>query len=124
MPIKSPISHFRGKPTNGDYRREARERSRSPIERLHAAHLYPHMPNLAMEQPLALTKSSAKIPSSPSASPIERQQVNHTVYRIYYCYLLSANILCSDLPHILLKYLLLAVFFFFCISTLRLQKYK
>ncbi|KAK3512567.1 hypothetical protein QTP70_017236 [Hemibagrus guttatus] len=63
-----------GKPTNGDYRREPRERSRSPIERLHAAHLYTHMPNLAMEQPLALTKNSAKIPSSPSVSPIERQQ--------------------------------------------------
>lgn len=63
-----------GKPTNGDYRREPRERSRSPIERLHAAHLYAHMPNLAMEQPLALTKNSSKIPNSPSVSPIERQQ--------------------------------------------------
>lgn len=78
VPILSPISHFRGKPTNGDYRREPRERSRSPIERLHAAHLYTHMPNLAMEQPLALTKNSPKVPTSPSASPIERQQVNST----------------------------------------------
>ncbi|KAF5908756.1 transcription cofactor vestigial-like protein 4 isoform X2, partial [Clarias magur] len=63
-----------GKPTNGDYRREPRDRSRSPIERLHPAHLYTHMPNLAMEQPLALTKNSPKVPNSPSASPIERQQ--------------------------------------------------
>ncbi|XP_062843037.1 transcription cofactor vestigial-like protein 4b isoform X2 [Trichomycterus rosablanca] len=63
-----------GKPLSGDYRREPRERSRSPIECLHPVHLYSHMPSLIMEQPLALTKNSTRIPVSPSVSPIERQQ--------------------------------------------------
>ncbi|KAK7128271.1 hypothetical protein R3I93_020770 [Phoxinus phoxinus] len=65
-----------GKPANGDYRKDPRERSRSPIERLAppsvglvGGHLYAHMP---MDQPLALTKHSVNI--SPALSPVERQQ--------------------------------------------------
>ncbi|XP_063072145.1 transcription cofactor vestigial-like protein 4b isoform X2 [Engraulis encrasicolus] len=79
-----------GKPANGDYRKDPRERSRSPPERasmsaasLHSAALYAHMPTagLAMDQPLALTKHSldartaaALALAQPSLSPIERQQ--------------------------------------------------
>ncbi|NP_998440.1 transcription cofactor vestigial-like protein 4b [Danio rerio] len=72
-----------GKPANGDYRKDPRERSRSPIERMAAPsmslvgghHLY--MPSLALDQPLALTKnmdSSRSMGISPTASPVERQQ--------------------------------------------------
>ncbi|KAI4895488.1 hypothetical protein NFI96_016438 [Prochilodus magdalenae] len=74
-----------GKPANGDYRKDPRDRSRSPIERaaaptmsLHGGHLYPHMPSLAMDQPLALTKNSMDaartVTISPTVSPVERQQ--------------------------------------------------
>ncbi|XP_051957011.1 transcription cofactor vestigial-like protein 4 isoform X1 [Xyrauchen texanus] len=70
-----------GKPANGDYRKD---RSRSPIERITAptmslvgGHLYNHMPNLAMDQPLALTKNvdtARTVAISPTVSPVERQQ--------------------------------------------------
>ncbi|KAL6464783.1 hypothetical protein MHYP_G00271000 [Metynnis hypsauchen] len=74
-----------GKPANGDYRKDPRDRSRSPIERavaptmsLHGGHLYAHMPSLAMDQPLALTKNSMDaartVTISPTVSPVERQQ--------------------------------------------------
>ncbi|XP_043107544.1 transcription cofactor vestigial-like protein 4b isoform X2 [Puntigrus tetrazona] len=73
-----------GKPANGDYRKDPRDRSRSPIERISASpmslvggHLYAHMPSLAMDQPLALTKNmdaARTVAISPTASPIERQQ--------------------------------------------------
>ncbi|XP_061075410.1 transcription cofactor vestigial-like protein 4b isoform X3 [Conger conger] len=74
-----------GKPANGDYRKDPRDRSRSPIERaaapaigIHGNHLYAHVPSLAMDQPLALTKNSmdaARTASiSPALGPVERQQ--------------------------------------------------
>lgn len=72
-----------GKPANGDYRKDPRERSRSPIERavapsigFHGNHFYTHMPSLAMDQPLALTKNNidATRTISPTVSPVERQQ--------------------------------------------------
>ncbi|XP_064161442.1 transcription cofactor vestigial-like protein 4b isoform X3 [Anguilla rostrata] len=74
-----------GKPANGDYRKDPRDRSRSPIERaaapaigIHGNHLYTHVPSLAMDQPLALTKNSmdaARTASiSPALGPMERQQ--------------------------------------------------
>ncbi|KAI1890402.1 hypothetical protein AGOR_G00153350 [Albula goreensis] len=74
-----------GKPANGDYRKDPRDRSRSPIERatapavsLHGNHLYAHMPSLAMDQPLALTKNSMDaartVAMSPAMGPMERQQ--------------------------------------------------
>ncbi|RLV94684.1 hypothetical protein DV515_00013030 [Chloebia gouldiae] len=74
------------KTANGDYRKEHRERSRSPIERaaaptmsLHANHMYASIPSLSMEQPLALTKNSVDaartVGISPSLSSVERQQV-------------------------------------------------
>ncbi|NWV09090.1 VGLL4 protein, partial [Ptilonorhynchus violaceus] len=73
------------KPANGDYRKEHRERSRSPIERaaaptmsLHANHMYASIPSLSMEQPLALTKNSVDaartVGISPALSSVERQQ--------------------------------------------------
>nr|XP_040146894.1 transcription cofactor vestigial-like protein 4 isoform X6 [Ictidomys tridecemlineatus] len=73
------------KTTNGDCRKDPRERSRSPIERavapavsLHGSHLYTSIPSLSMEQPLALTKNSvdATRPAglSPTLTPVERQQ--------------------------------------------------
>lgn len=72
------------KMANGDYRKEHRERSRSPIERaaaptvsLHANHMYASIPN--MDQPLALTKNSMDVTRSVSIAPtmtaMERQQV-------------------------------------------------
>uniref|UniRef100_A0A8C5U435 Vestigial like family member 4 n=1 Tax=Malurus cyaneus samueli TaxID=2593467 RepID=A0A8C5U435_9PASS len=74
------------KTANGDYRKEHRERSRSPIERaaaptmsLHANHMYASIPSLSMDQPLALTKNSMDtartVGISPSLSSVERQQV-------------------------------------------------
>uniref|UniRef100_A0A8C1REL1 Vestigial like family member 4 n=2 Tax=Cyprinus carpio TaxID=7962 RepID=A0A8C1REL1_CYPCA len=73
-----------GKPANGDYRKDPRDRSRSPIERIGASpmslvggHLYAHMPSLAMDQPLALTKNmdaTRTVAVSPTVSPVERQQ--------------------------------------------------
>ncbi|KAL0181302.1 hypothetical protein M9458_023708, partial [Cirrhinus mrigala] len=73
-----------GKPANGDYRKDPRDRSRSPIERIGASpmslvggHLYAHMPSLAMDQPLALTKNvdaNRTVAISPTVSPVERQQ--------------------------------------------------
>ncbi|NXT68772.1 VGLL4 protein, partial [Chaetops frenatus] len=73
------------KTANGDYRKEHRERSRSPIERaaaptmsLHASQMYASIPSLSMEQPLALTKNSVDaartVGISPSLSSVERQQ--------------------------------------------------
>lgn len=72
------------KPANGDYRKDPRDRSRSPIERitgppmgLVSSALYAHMPSLAMDQPLALTKNmdvNRTVPISPTVSPVERQQ--------------------------------------------------
>lgn len=80
----------RGKPANGDYRKDPRDRSRSPIERLGApamslvgGHLYAHMPSLAMDQPLALTKNmdaTRTVAISPTVSPVERQQVTTSVH--------------------------------------------
>ncbi|KAF4792666.1 vestigial like family member 4 [Turdus rufiventris] len=75
----------RSKPANGDFRKEHRERSRSPIERaaaptmsLHANHMYASIPSLSMEQPLALTKNSVDaartVGISASLSSVERQQ--------------------------------------------------
>lgn len=72
------------KTANGDYRKEHRERSRSPIERaaaptvsLHANHMYASIPN--MDQPLALTKNSMDATRSVSIAStmtaMERQQV-------------------------------------------------
>ncbi|XP_066526439.1 transcription cofactor vestigial-like protein 4b isoform X2 [Hoplias malabaricus] len=64
-----------GKPVNGEYRKDPRDRSRSPVERsvvppagLHSA-IYAHM-----DQPLALTKHSLDSTRSLSISPSERQQ--------------------------------------------------
>uniref|UniRef100_A0A674EG06 Vestigial-like family member 4b n=1 Tax=Salmo trutta TaxID=8032 RepID=A0A674EG06_SALTR len=82
---------YRGKPSNGNYRssKDPRDRSRSPIERAAAPsmglhgnhHLYAphhHMPSLAMDQPLALTKNNMDaartLAISPTVSPVERQQ--------------------------------------------------
>ncbi|XP_026536347.1 transcription cofactor vestigial-like protein 4 isoform X1 [Pseudonaja textilis] len=73
------------KTANGDYRKEHRERSRSPIERavaptmgLHANHIYASIPSLTMDQPLALTKNSMDVIRSVSMTPtmtsVERQQ--------------------------------------------------
>ncbi|XP_069823180.1 transcription cofactor vestigial-like protein 4 isoform X2 [Dendropsophus ebraccatus] len=69
---------------NGDYRKDPRDRSRSPIERaaaptmgLHASHLYSSIPPVSMDQPLALTKNSdlsRSLGMTPSMSPVERQQ--------------------------------------------------
>ncbi|XP_021466457.2 transcription cofactor vestigial-like protein 4b isoform X1 [Oncorhynchus mykiss] len=75
----------------GNYRssKDPRDRSRSPIERAAAPsmglhgnhHLYTphrHMPCLAMDQPLALTKNNMDaartLAISPTVSPVERQQ--------------------------------------------------
>ncbi|XP_045547926.1 transcription cofactor vestigial-like protein 4 isoform X1 [Salmo salar] len=80
-----------GKPSNGDFRstKDPRDCSRSPVERAAAPstvlhgnhHLYAphhHMPNLAMDQPLALTKNNMDAARtfviSPTVSPVERQQ--------------------------------------------------
>lgn len=75
-----------GKPSNGDYRKDHGDRSRSPVERvaaptmsIHPNHMYaPTIPSLAMDQPLALTKNSMDaartVGISPTVSPIERQQ--------------------------------------------------
>ncbi|XP_070594696.1 transcription cofactor vestigial-like protein 4 isoform X8 [Erythrolamprus reginae] len=76
---------FRIKTANGDYRKEHRDRSRSPIERavaptmaLHGNHIYASIPSLTMEQPLALTKNSMDVIRSVSMTPtmtsVERQQ--------------------------------------------------
>ncbi|XP_078517533.1 transcription cofactor vestigial-like protein 4 isoform X1 [Lissotriton helveticus] len=73
------------KAINGDYRKDHRDRSRSPIERavaptmsLHANHLYSSIPSLAMDQPLALTKNSMDAARAvgliPALNPMERQQ--------------------------------------------------
>ncbi|XP_077308254.1 transcription cofactor vestigial-like protein 4 isoform X2 [Lithobates pipiens] len=72
------------KSLNGDFRKDLRDRSRSPIERaaaptmgLHANHLYSSIPSLSMDQPLALTKNSdlsRNLGITPSMSPVERQQ--------------------------------------------------
>ncbi|KAM8931028.1 transcription cofactor vestigial-like protein 4 isoform 2-T2 [Pelodytes ibericus] len=70
---------------NGEYRKDQRDRSRSPIERaaaptmsLHASHLYASIPTISMDQPLALTKNSMDVSRTisltPSLSPVERQQ--------------------------------------------------
>uniref|UniRef100_A0A8C9FXH0 Vestigial like family member 4 n=1 Tax=Pavo cristatus TaxID=9049 RepID=A0A8C9FXH0_PAVCR len=74
------------KTANGDYRKEHRERSRSPIERaaaptmsLHANHMYASIPSLTMDQPLALTKNSMDatrtVGITPTLTSVERQQV-------------------------------------------------
>ncbi|KAK6473922.1 mRNAion cofactor vestigial-like protein 4 isoform X3 [Huso huso] len=75
-----------GKPSNGDYRKDHGDQSRSPVERvaaptmsIHPNHMYaPTIPSLAMDQPLALTKNSMDaartVGISPTVSPIERQQ--------------------------------------------------
>ncbi|MGH0182708.1 UNVERIFIED_CONTAM: hypothetical protein FKN15_010559 [Acipenser sinensis] len=80
-----------GKPSNGDYRKDHGDRSRSPVERvaaptmsIHPNHMYaPTIPSLAMDQPLALTKNSTDaartVGISPTVSPIERQQVGNWV---------------------------------------------
>ncbi|KAM3914818.1 transcription cofactor vestigial-like protein 4 isoform 1-T1 [Leptodactylus fuscus] len=75
--------HFT-KGLNGDYRKDPRDRSRSPIERaaaptmgLHASHMYSSIPPVSMDQPLALTKNSdlsRSLGMTPSMSPVERQQ--------------------------------------------------
>ncbi|XP_064818434.1 transcription cofactor vestigial-like protein 4 [Oncorhynchus masou masou] len=82
---------MRGKPSNGDFRstKDPRDCSRSPMERAAAPsmvlhgnhHLYAphhHMPSLAMDQPLALTKNNMDAARtfviSPTVSPVERQQ--------------------------------------------------
>ncbi|XP_013043148.3 transcription cofactor vestigial-like protein 4 isoform X1 [Anser cygnoides] len=74
------------KTANGDYRKEHRERSRSPIERaaaptmsLHANHtMYASIPSLTMDQPLALTKNSMDatrtVGITPTLTSVERQQ--------------------------------------------------
>uniref|UniRef100_A0A672K1E6 Vestigial-like family member 4b n=1 Tax=Sinocyclocheilus grahami TaxID=75366 RepID=A0A672K1E6_SINGR len=90
-----------GKPASGDYRKDPRDRSRSPIERIGASpmslvggHLYAHMPSLAMDQPLALTKNmdaTRTVAISPTVSPVERQQVTPALKldRLYVCVILS-----------------------------------
>ncbi|XP_013043150.3 transcription cofactor vestigial-like protein 4 isoform X3 [Anser cygnoides] len=77
---------YRNKTANGDYRKEHRERSRSPIERaaaptmsLHANHtMYASIPSLTMDQPLALTKNSMDatrtVGITPTLTSVERQQ--------------------------------------------------
>ncbi|XP_027604259.2 transcription cofactor vestigial-like protein 4 isoform X2 [Pipra filicauda] len=73
------------KTSNGDYRKEHRERSRSPIERaaaptmsLHANHIYASIPSLSVDQPLALTKTSMDatrtVGITPTLTSVERQQ--------------------------------------------------
>ncbi|KAM5148767.1 transcription cofactor vestigial-like protein 4 isoform 2-T2 [Mantella aurantiaca] len=72
------------KSLNGDYRKDLRDRSRSPIERaaaptmgLHANQLYSSIPSISMDQPLALTKNSdlsRNLAISSTMSPVERQQ--------------------------------------------------
>ncbi|KFU86070.1 Transcription cofactor vestigial-like 4 [Chaetura pelagica] len=73
------------KTANGEYRKEHRERSRSPIERaaaptmsLHANHIYASIPSLSMDQPLALTKNSMDatrtVGITPTLTSVERQQ--------------------------------------------------
>ncbi|NXX42797.1 VGLL4 protein, partial [Tricholaema leucomelas] len=73
------------KTANGDYRKEHRERSRSPIERaaaptmsLHGNHIYTSIPSLTMDQPLALTKNSTDatrtVGIAPTLTSVERQQ--------------------------------------------------
>ncbi|XP_009953852.1 PREDICTED: transcription cofactor vestigial-like protein 4 [Leptosomus discolor] len=73
------------KTANGDYRKEHRERSRSPIERaaaptmsLHANHMYASIPSLTVDQPLALTKNSMDatrtVGITPTLTSVERQQ--------------------------------------------------
>ncbi|XP_053545377.1 transcription cofactor vestigial-like protein 4, partial [Bombina bombina] len=75
----------RSKTINGDYRKDHRDRSRSPIERaaapnmsLHGNHLYASIPTLTMDQPLALTKNSLDgsrtVGIAPTLSPVDRQQ--------------------------------------------------
>ncbi|XP_048878077.1 transcription cofactor vestigial-like protein 4b isoform X3 [Brienomyrus brachyistius] len=74
-----------GKPTNGDFRKDPRDRSRSPVERaamphlsLHGNHVYSHLTGLAMDQPLALTKNSVDavraVAVPPTVPAVERQQ--------------------------------------------------
>lgn len=74
------------KTANGEYRKEHRERSRSPIDRaaaptvsIHANHMYASIPSLNMDQPLALTKNSMdatrSISITPTMTSVERQQV-------------------------------------------------
>ncbi|KAL4646360.1 transcription cofactor vestigial-like protein 4 isoform X1 [Arapaima gigas] len=72
-----------GKTVHGQHRRDPRDRSRSPMERppvigLNGSHVYGHMPGVAVEQPLALTKNSVDtsrpVVVSPAISPVERQQ--------------------------------------------------
>lgn len=90
-PSKGLLLSCRNKATNGDCRKDPRERSRSPIERavaptmgLHGGHLYASLPSLGVEQPLALTKSSGDTGRAAGLSPtlthVERQQV-HTPVR-------------------------------------------
>ncbi|XP_006007722.1 transcription cofactor vestigial-like protein 4b isoform X1 [Latimeria chalumnae] len=73
------------KTTNGDYRKEHRDRSRSPIERtapstmsIHVSHMYGPIANLAIDQPLALTKNTMDTARTmgitPTLSSVERQQ--------------------------------------------------
>ncbi|KAG2471099.1 VGLL4 protein, partial [Polypterus senegalus] len=78
-----PPAQCWGKSANGDYRKDHRDQSRSPVERsmpsmgIHSTHLYTSIPSLAMDQPLALTKNvevSRSAGLTASVSPIERQQ--------------------------------------------------
>ncbi|XP_029456635.1 transcription cofactor vestigial-like protein 4 isoform X1 [Rhinatrema bivittatum] len=72
------------KTANGDYRKELRDRSRSPIERavaptvsLHVNHIYSSIPSRTMDQPLALTKNSMDATRTVGITPlasVERQQ--------------------------------------------------
>ncbi|XP_023655455.1 transcription cofactor vestigial-like protein 4b isoform X2 [Paramormyrops kingsleyae] len=73
-----------GKPTNGDFRKDPRDRSRSPVERATMPHLsfhgnvYSHLSGLGMDQPLALTKNNVDavrtVAVPPAVAAVERQQ--------------------------------------------------
>ncbi|XP_042621779.1 transcription cofactor vestigial-like protein 4 [Cyprinus carpio] len=72
-----------GKPANGDYRKDPRDRSRSPIERIGASpmslvggHLYAHahMPSSGLQKRIKPVDATRTVAISPTVSPIERQQ--------------------------------------------------
>ncbi|KAH0630078.1 hypothetical protein JD844_012683 [Phrynosoma platyrhinos] len=91
------------KTANGDYRKEHRERSRSPIDRaaaptmsLHANHIYASIPSLTMDQPLALTKNSMDATRSVSLTPtmtsVERQQMPYDLIAIVFAFIAQKQI--------------------------------
>lgn len=88
--VKFVLSLSRARPSAGDNRNEHWSLSHSPVEHitsssngLHGNHLYASISGYAVDQPLALTKSSLDIgvgarERSVIGGPVERQQVCHT----------------------------------------------